>query len=156
ELSAVGRTQARLLGEDWVRRGVGFDAVYTGPRARQRDTAEEVGRAYVSASATLPWPDPVILEELDEYDLTGLTQRLAPGLAGKHDECAALRDRSRASQSASTREHEREQARHFQKMFESLTRHWQEATVAAPDLETWPSFRDRVARGVRRMTERPG
>jgi broad specificity phosphatase PhoE len=155
-LSPVGRTQSRLLGEDWARRGMGFDAVYTGPRARQRHTAEEVGHAYAAASSGLAWPEPVALPELDEYDLTGLTQRLAPVLAGQHAEFAALRDRYRASQSEPTREHEQDQARHFQKMFEALTRHWQQATATAPDLEAWPAFRDRVARGVRRMTARPG
>ena len=36
ELSPLGRKQARLLGEFWVRRQIDFDEVYCGPRVRQQ------------------------------------------------------------------------------------------------------------------------
>ena len=76
ELSALGREQARLLGEFWVRRQIDFDEVYCGPRARQRQTAEIVGSACTRAGRT--WPEPVVLAELDEYDLGSLLHTLAP------------------------------------------------------------------------------
>src|SRR5258708_7482689 len=79
ELSQVGREQSRLLGEYWARRGLVFDTIYTGPRARQRQTAKLVGAAQVQAG--LPWPEPVEDLELDEYDIGGLVHRLAPALA---------------------------------------------------------------------------
>jgi broad specificity phosphatase PhoE len=148
QLSSTGQTQARLLGEYWVRRGLAVDAVYTGPRVRQRQTAEHVGLAFRSVG--LAWPDPVILEELDEYDLGGLLQRLAPSLEQEHAGFADLMGRYRES-------HENEdRARQFQKMFEVLTLHWLEASSAVPDVEGWPSFRARVGRGVRRMLEPSG
>src|SRR3954469_11144304 len=55
ELSALGREQARLLGEFWARRRADFDAVYCGPRVRQRHTAEIAGAAFAEAGRT--WPE---------------------------------------------------------------------------------------------------
>jgi broad specificity phosphatase PhoE len=64
QLSALGHAQAGLLGDHWVRRRLGFDEVYVGPRTRQRQTAEAVGERYRQSG--LPWPEPVLLPELDE------------------------------------------------------------------------------------------
>src|SRR5438067_9944171 len=82
ELSPLGRKQAQLLGEFWARRQIDFDEVYCGPRARQRQTAEIAGAACTQAGR--PWPEPVVLAELDEYDLGSLLRHLAPDLA-RHD-----------------------------------------------------------------------
>ncbi len=79
ELSALGREQARLLGEFLGSRRIDFDEVYCGPRVRQRQTAEIVGSACNQAGRT--WPDPVVLPELDEYDLGGMLHNLAPTLS---------------------------------------------------------------------------
>src|SRR5438094_612712 len=84
-LSDVGREQSRLLGEYWARRGLAFDAVYTGPRTRQRQSAELVGASYGSR-----WPRPVELPELDEFDIGGLLQRVAPELARQDPAFAEL------------------------------------------------------------------
>src|SRR5437016_3128501 len=65
QLSAIGETQARLLGEYWAHRLVIFDRVYTGPRVRQIETARIAGEAYTKAG--LPWPDPAAMDEFDEY-----------------------------------------------------------------------------------------
>ena len=67
---------------DGVGRGVGsagrvVDEVYVGPRRRQRHTAELVAATYQEAG--LPFPDVVVLPELDEYDLSGILLRLGPG-----------------------------------------------------------------------------
>jgi len=78
-LSPLGETQARLLGEFWARRQTDFDEVYCGPRARQRQTAEIVGSAFTQGGRS--WPGPVVLSELDEYDLGGILHTLAPHLA---------------------------------------------------------------------------
>ena len=151
-LSELGNTQGRLLGEYWAGRRVRFDAVFTGPRLRQRQTAEQVGSAYRAAGLAVP--EPVVLDELDEYDLEGLRQGLAPTLARHNAGFAALVDHYRASQD------DGERGRRFQKMFEVLIGHWQEgsALLREPDvkLESWELFRARVARGMRRMLETPG
>src|SRR5206468_11078336 len=82
ELSPLGRKQARLLGEFWARRQIDFDEVYCGPRARQQHTAEIAGSACTQAGRV--WPEPVVLAELDEYDLGSLLRNLAPDLS-RHD-----------------------------------------------------------------------
>src|ERR1043165_10030660 len=65
KLSSRGEAQSRILGEYWAGLKLCFDRVYSGPRVRQRETARIVGEAYKSAG--LPWPEPVVLAEFDEF-----------------------------------------------------------------------------------------
>jgi broad specificity phosphatase PhoE len=147
-LSPLGRKQSELLGEYWGGRRQLFTEVYTGPRARQRETAELVGACYRRLG--LPWPEPVVLEELDEYDFGGLLQRLAPELAARDPAFRDLVEGFRHSNG------EGEVSRNFQRMFEALTLHWQSGLSALEGLEPWPAFRDRVRRGLDRIRALPG
>jgi broad specificity phosphatase PhoE len=147
-LSDLGRNQAGLLGQFWDRRGLRFDEVYTGPRTRQQQTAELVGAGFVQTGAS--WPEPVVLPELDEYDLGGLLHRLAPELARQDRAFADSVARYRQSADDASR------MRNFQKAFEMLTRHWVTTAPSLPGLETWPAFRTRVQRCLRHLVERPG
>ncbi len=79
ELSALGRQQARLLGEHLVRQGVRFEAIWAGGLARQRQTAEEVWCAYRKAGVAVP--EIVIDPAWDEFDLDGVLREMAPQLA---------------------------------------------------------------------------
>jgi broad specificity phosphatase PhoE len=142
QLSPVGEVQSRHLGDYFVRIGDTFDEVYVGPRRRQRRTAELVGEQVRRAGRS--WPEPVMLPDLDEYDLAGLINRLAPDLATRDQVFAALAEALR-------RGSEPERLRNFQKMFETLMGHWQSAEVL-DGVETWPAFRDRVQQAVARMT----
>jgi broad specificity phosphatase PhoE len=153
-LSPLGEQQARLLGEFWSRQGWRFDEVYTGPRLRQRQTAELAGAAYRQTG--LNWPEPVVLEDGDEYDLSGMI-RLAPELALASPEFAILANAYQQSDG------ERERLRSFQTMFETLLHHWQAGRHGCPpgaaaqaSLESWPVFRERVARALRLLRARPG
>jgi broad specificity phosphatase PhoE len=146
ELSELGREQSRLLGEYWVRRRIDFDEVYCGPRARQQQTAEIVGAVYTQAGRR--WPEPVVLPELDEYDFGSLLRNLAPVLSDQDAAFAELLARHRRDESGPDR------VRDFQKMFTALTQYWVTATVEG--IEAFPAFRERVARGLRRVTEAPG
>lgn len=148
ELSELGREQARRLGQYWVRRGMDFDEVYCGPRARQKQTAEIVGS--VHALAERRWPEPVVLPELDEYDFGGLLLNLAPLLSERDASFAELLARHRRDERGPDR------VRNFQKMFTALTMHWATATESVEGIEAFPAFRERVARGLRRVTEAPG
>jgi len=147
-LSELGQTQAGLLGEHWVHRRLHFDEVYTGPRTRQRQTAEVVGGCYQRAG--LAWPEAVTLEELDEYDLTGIMQRLAPALAERDPHFRDLKERYQCSEGRD------ERARSFQRLFEVLMRHWLAAESLGVEMETWPAFRTRVRRGLDHIQGRPG
>ena len=83
ELSPLGRRQARLLGEYWVRMGARFERVFTGPRVRQKDTAAIVGE--VLHEAGREWPAPVVLEELDEFPAEPVVRNFTPQLAERHE-----------------------------------------------------------------------
>jgi broad specificity phosphatase PhoE len=147
QLSPLGRKQTQLLGEHWVSLGLTWNEIYTGPRSRQRHTAELVGDCYRQAG--LAWPEPVMLPEFDEYDLGGILQRLAPDLARQDSEFSELVDRFQRSTENGDR------ARSFQRMFEFLLLHWL-TSAAVTGLESWPAFRDRVRCGLDRIVERPG
>src|SRR5690349_10521482 len=79
QLSPLGQRQAVNLGEAWVRQGRKFDEVFVGPRVRQRQTVELVATCYERGG--LVFPKPTELPELDEYDLSGILQTLAPEFA---------------------------------------------------------------------------
>jgi broad specificity phosphatase PhoE len=146
-LSELGQKQARLLGDYWVDQGERFDEVYVGPRRRQLQTAELVGERVRAAGQS--WPEPVVLAELDEYDLTGLVNRLAPDLARRDRTFAEMVETFRGSGE------EPERLRAFQRLFEILLTHWQAAPEALEAVEAWPVFRDRVQRALRVLTDRP-
>ena len=144
-LSPVGESQARRLGDYWAHRDEPLTEVYVGPRHRQRQTAELVGDRFRRAG--LAWPEPVVLEELDEYDLAGLIDRMAPALAERDVAFDDLMSAHRLSTG------EPERVRTFQRMFERLLAYWQEEP-AVDSVESWPAFRDRVGRGLDRITSR--
>src|SRR5262245_45490053 len=145
QLSALGQQQARLLGEFWVRGGCQFDEVYVGPRQRHQQTALAVATVFKLAGRQ--FPKPVVLQELDEYDLSGVLKCLAPNLANGDSEFAALMERRRSGATAE------EQASNFQRMFEPLMLHWQKADDSCEGVESWPAFQARVVRGMKAMTD---
>lgn len=143
-LSALGRVQAQKLGEHWSARDVRFDAVYTGPASRQRDTATMVAK--VMAERGRPWPEIVVLPELDEHDAFGLITKAVPRL-GDDPEVARLgREVAAGGGDAKAR------SRAFQRLFEAVMARWLEGAVDV-DVETWPDFRARVHRGLTRIVE---
>ena len=147
-LSPLGEQQARRLGELWVSRRWLPGEVYVGPRRRHERTAAVIADVY--AAAGLPFPTPAVLADLDEYDLGGILQRLAPELAQQNQDFAGLFERQRQGTTAG------EQARSFQRMFEPLLVHWQSEGVQLSGVESWLAFRVRVQRCLAELTERPG
>jgi len=79
ELSDLGRTQARLLGEYLSCRGIRFDAIYAGALNRQRQTAEEVAGAYRRAG--IPVPEIVEDPHWSEFSLSAVYEEIAPLLS---------------------------------------------------------------------------
>jgi broad specificity phosphatase PhoE len=158
-LSERGAEQARILGEYWVRQPLIFSEVYLGPRARHLQTVELVAGCFHRAG--LPWPEPVVRPEFDEYDLAGMLHKLLPELARRDAAFAQL------AQPLANGVSSPGYARNFQKMFEALTGHWQtlSSSVAAAEsrneesldgFESWPAFRERVQSGLRRIVGQPG
>lgn len=145
ELSSLGREQAQLLGEFWVRRQIAFDEVYCGPRARQRQTAEIAGSTFARAGRT--WPEPMELAELDEYDLGSILHTIAPNLSRQDPAFAELLANYQHAGVGPDRE------RSFRKVFEALTVHWVTTPDPVAGVESFSAFRDRVERGLQRITD---
>ncbi len=145
-LSAIGEEQSRWLGRYWGLHGYRFDAVYTGPRLRQKQTAECIGEAYRQASGQ--WPEPIVQSGLDEYDLNGFIEHLAPALANLDPQFASLIDASN-HQTALPQEH----LRSFQLMFEKLLLHWQSEKTPSTNVESWTKFRQRVESSIQEIQQ---
>jgi broad specificity phosphatase PhoE len=82
QLSELGAAQARHLGASWARAGRPVDALFTGPRRRQIDSARHLLEAAHAAGAR--YPDPIVVDELDEVPFreivkAELQRRRAPG-----------------------------------------------------------------------------
>ncbi|MBX3277565.1 MAG: histidine phosphatase family protein [Acidobacteria bacterium] len=148
-LSERGVEQSRRLGRYWAGRGMLFDEVYSGPRQRQTGTAVQVGREMLAAG--LGWPEPAVLDELDEYDSDGVLRVFVPMLARSEERIARLAEaHARASGDAE------QQRRTFQLLFEAVTARWVRGEIESPEVESWDAFAARVERGLRRAMSGEG
>ena len=140
ELSKLGETQARLLGEYWSRHNIVFDRACTGPCVRQRGTVALVSDACQRAGITVP--EPLVLPEFDEYHGEAILERSLPGLL-ENDQ--GIRDLYAAFQSSSGSAGRRVT---FQKLFEAVIGKWVSGTICPPGVETWLEFCSRVNSGL--------
>lgn len=140
KLSPLGETQARLLGEYWAQRNVAFDRVFSGPRARQKQTANIAAAAY--SHGHVGFPEPIVIEEFDEYDGESVLKKCVPELVASDSTIRDLHKAFRESVSAS------QQRTSFQKLFEIVIGKWVEGEIPAPGIESWPEFSLRVNRGL--------
>lgn len=149
-LSELGVQQARALGEELVAGGVLFDRVYTGPLLRQKQTAEEVGRAFQSAGK--PWPAVVEVPELAEHEGSRVV-RHALSEEPEHEEAL----RHLLSPTTGSDGEELELMRTYFTVFRRVTRKWARGEIAPPGVEeSWRAFRERVESGIGRVLEEAG
>jgi broad specificity phosphatase PhoE len=142
-LCANGEAQARLLGEYWAQRGIVFDRVYSGPRARQTETARIVAEAYRRAG--VDFPDTIVMNEFDEYQAEAVLRECLPQLLEMNSEIRELR---RAYESSKESGDQGERRKTFEKLFEAVIRKWVGGEVAAVGIEPWSAFCERVERGL--------
>src|SRR5262245_60734210 len=116
KLSEIGEKQSRLLGEYWSRRGLIFHHIYSGPRARQRETARIVGEVYKQAG--LLWPEMKSMQEFDEYAGEWVMESSLPELAESN---AQVRQLQRAFLHAGGTQ---EKHKSFQRLFEAVIGKW--------------------------------
>ncbi len=148
KLSAIGETQARLLGDYWARRRVLFDRVYSGPRVRQIETARIVGEAYVKLD--LPWPETVVLDEFDEYHGESVMDAVLPQLVESNPTIRELHDAFKNSRNLS------EQHRTFQRLFEVIIGMWAAREIVVDNIESWQEFSARVYCGLTKIAAADG
>ena len=147
-LSELGHRQARAIGEHWARLGWSLDAVFVGPRRRQQHTAELAALAFEAAGGR--FPDPIVLDALDEYRAEPLVQRQLATLAERDARLARLVAELSASEDA------RGRARAFERVFQSVMRSWQRGEVSAEGVEPWVEFSARVRDALASMTRDSG
>src|SRR5215813_5256748 len=126
-LTPHGEMQARLLGDWFAGRGMTFSEVICGSLDRQCQTA----RLIASHDAAI---DP----RWNEYATDGVIERLAPLLAARNAEFR------KAIENWERERHSPDWNRHFQRMFEPLMNAYTSEELAAPEVETWSAFRERV------------
>jgi len=146
KLSELGAEQSRRLGEYFVRRGCIFDAVYTGSQRRQKETFDEVAKAFHEYE--LDFPQPVVSEHFDEYDARGIMTHLFPRLQQTDERLMEI------IKSASDFRLESPSGRKtFQEIFEIVMNRYIEGDTEVEGLESWKSFKERVVRGITEITE---
>lgn len=140
-LSALGKRQARVLGEYFLSEGIQFAAIFSGTLARQAQTALEVKTAYHDAGARFPeiawdcgW---------NEFDLAGIYRDLAPRLC--EDDAAFAREyRELAAQARAAADvHAAPVNRRWLPCDTKLVEAWIAQRYTC-DVESWDAFQARV------------
>ena len=140
KLSKLGEAQARLLGEYWAGQKIVFNRAYIGPCIRHKDTLSLVSGT--CRKAGIPFPDPLMVPEFDEYQGEAVLEGSLPGLLETDQ---SIRDLYTAFQSSSG---SAERRATFQKLFEAVIDKWVRGTICPPGVETWLEFCSRVNAGL--------
>jgi broad specificity phosphatase PhoE len=111
---------------------------------RQKETARIVGEAF--RAARLPWPEPSVVHEFDEFQAEAVLEHSLPRLIQEEEQLRKLNDEFQA---AATRP---EKFKAFQRIFEIVIARWAHGEILLPDIEAWPEFCQRVASGLERLS----
>lgn len=140
-LSALGKRQARVLGDYLLSEGIQFAATFSGTLARQAQTALEVKAAYHDAGVRFPeiaWDC-----AWNEFDLAGIYRDLAPRLC-KDDAAFAREYRELAAQARAAADvHAAPVNRRWLPCDTKLVEAWI-AQRYTGDVESWAEFQARV------------
>ncbi|HLK38584.1 MAG TPA: histidine phosphatase family protein [Polyangiaceae bacterium] len=141
ELSAPGVTQSERLGEWLAEQRLDVSAVFIGPRKRHAQTHAAVVRVLATRSCSLP--EPVLLPELDEHDGLSLVFKLLPQLASEDEALRAIVETTMRGGAPS--------ADDVLAAFKRITRRWVKGEIGHTEVESWATFRERVARAMTRI-----
>jgi broad specificity phosphatase PhoE len=123
-LTDTGFAQARLLGQYFASRKVGFDAIYMGELRRHEETVQGIREGY---SGILDLPSPERHAGLNEYRAEALVLALTGSVPGP-DPIAARRDPSAVSQ-------------RFKVLKQALLA-WTEGRIQPAGMPAWRPFQD--------------
>jgi broad specificity phosphatase PhoE len=144
KLSAKGEAQSRLLGTYWSKHKLIFDAVYSGPRKRQKETARIVSEEYRKAGVC--WGEPQVLDSFDEFRAEAVIAHALPRLVESDEHV------SRLHQAFEKATGKAEQFKTFQRVFEVVVSRWAAGKLPVPGIEPWPDFCTRVQHGLQSVT----
>jgi len=142
QLSPVGYHQARVVANHLQETGAGFDAVYTGQLARQRQTFQAMATVFTENGR--PLPESSTLPDLDEYDSMGVWKHYYPIMIKENPHLKL--DETRLA----------EDPKAFQKVFSRIVQHWMNETQDRPGLESWPHFRARIGNSLKKIMQQEG
>ena len=121
-LSELGRRQAQLTGEYLASAGIRFDAAYSGPLERQKDTGELVLAAQEGAPGLIE--DPRLEEVRNDEHL----EHILPQIMEQRPEIRALVDQGLNS------------SKRFQKIIEAVFNHWVSPECDLPHIQSWEEY----------------
>jgi broad specificity phosphatase PhoE len=146
-LSEQGVEQSRRLGRAFAERGLGFDAVYVGPRRRHRQTLEQVAGAAEEAGLALP--EAVKTDALNEIDAHLLgeeaMERVLPSCPDLKEQLAS----GELDEAAKTA------LRHYIGVFEALMKRWAKGEFGGR-LDSYATFDRRVVKGLQHIMREQG
>ena len=96
----------------------------------------------------LSWPKPVKLPELDEHSGVEVLIRSLPDLIQRDPAIRKMKETWRKDSDTAQRD--------FMRLYHKVTRMWVRRELHVPDLEAWHEFRDRVSRGLAKITNGAG
>jgi broad specificity phosphatase PhoE len=140
QLSELGETQSRFLGEYWAHHRVVFDRVATGPAKRHQKTAQIVGEVYRRGGLRFPESD--ILADFDEFHGEAVLSQSLPQLLAHNAKIRELHDGLQSSSA------ETDKRANFQRLFEAVISMWAHEEIAPQNVETWQEFCARVNSGL--------
>jgi broad specificity phosphatase PhoE len=138
-LSQTGIRQANLLAGHFLSTGLHFDAIYSGPMERQKDSARHFVAEYLAKGVSLP--EISILDGFSEYDTKRVIAHYLPRMIKNDPAVAADLEQMFTSLPS------------FRKVFETAVIKW----VTDPEcreIESWQAFHARVRKSLQQiMTE---
>ena len=147
-LSALGKRQARLLGEYFVSKQIRFTAAYSGALLRQQQTADEVRGAFADSGV---WFPPLILDPgWNEFDLGRVYQEIAPQLAHEDPGFRREYEEMRAQVEANLEAHGAPVHRRWLPCDTEIVKAWIRGSHPYGG-ETWNQFSERVVAGRSKM-----
>jgi len=151
-LSDLGRRQSRLLGEYFASQGIEFAAVFSGALARQQQTATEISAAY--ATAGVRFPEIIIDDNWNEFDLTRVYQEIGPLLCEEDAEFRREYEELRRQIKESDGTHSAEVHRRWWPCDTRIIETWVAGRYTSTG-ETWIQFRERVLKCITKLNDVP-
>ena len=148
-LTDLGVLQSRLLGRRLADQGVTLDEIYCGPRARHAGTARYIAEGARQHGGR--YPEPRVLDELDEFPAFELGDRCIPELEVRDPQFAALNARGPEVQ-----DDPRERFRWMRSVLWAVVRRWADNELDLGPLESFRGFVGRVESTLDRIMTREG